>query len=110
MPGEDSYTNRVTLSSYKQMLQIQDWIEHNLDKSLYRKGMTHYLINIAFAGLRVTGDMTPQYYKTTSVGRLSIKDLIYEHSLKSMVILWTKLLGYKAGVALYKSMYKVVYK
>lgn len=110
MPGEDSYTNRVTLSSYDQMLRIQDWIESNFDSYRYSKGINHYLINIAFAGLRVEEGMTFAYYKKTSVKRLGFADLFFEHSLKSMVILWTKVFGYNAGRSLYQLMYKRVYK
>ena len=110
MPGEDSYTNRVTLDSYNQMLRIQDWIENNFNKSRYGKGIIHYLINVAFAGLRVEEGMTPNYYNQTSVNRLNITDLLKEKTLKAMVILWTKVLGYRAGLGLYKIMYKRVYK
>lgn len=110
MPGEDSYTNKITLSSYNQMLQIQGWIENNFDRDSFGKGIDHYLINIAFAGLRVEDGMTSSYYKQTSTSRLSISSLLKERSLKAFVILWTKLLGYKAGLLVYKSLYKRVYK
>lgn len=110
MPGEDSYTNKITLSSYNQMLQIQGWIENNFDRDSFGKGIDHYLINIAFAGLRVEDGMTSSYYKQTSTSRLSISNLLKERSLKAFVILWTKLLGYKAGLLVYKSLYKRVYK
>lgn len=110
MPGEDSYTNRVKLSSYEQMLRIQDWIERNSDRKRHDKGINHYLINIAFAGLRVEDGMTAEYYKRTSTKRLSFASLLRERTLKAMVILWTKIFGYKAGVVLFKSMYKRVYK
>lgn len=110
MPGEDSYTNKVTLDSYNQMLRIQDWIENSFNRQEYEKGIGHYLINIAFAGLRVENGMTAEYYKKTSTKRLSIQSLIYAHSLKSIVILWTKLFGYHAGLFIYRIMYKAVYK
>lgn len=110
MPGEDSYTNRVTIDSYNQMLRIQEWMECNYDRNSYKKGLNHYLINIAFAGLRVDSGMTSDYYRQTSVSRLSTSDLFKEHSLKSFVILLTKLLGYRAGVLVFKLMYKFVYK
>lgn len=110
MPSEESYTNKVTLSSYNQMLKIQDWIESNLDKKRYVKGINHYLINIAFAGLRVEEGMTAGYYRITSTKRLCVSSLITERTLKSMVILWSKFFGYKAGRGLYKLLYKRVYK
>lgn len=110
MPGEDSYTNRVTLSSYNQMVRIQDWIESNFVRSRYVRGINHYLINIAFAGLRVEEGMTPGHYRKSSVDRLGYADLFLEHSLKSLVVLWTKVFGYYAGRGIYKLMYKIVYK
>ena len=110
MPGEDSYTNHVTLSSYNQMLRIQEWIEDNFNRSLYGKGICHYLIDIAFAGLRVVDGMTTEYYRKTSTKRLSIRSLLKENTLKSWVILWTKIFGYHAGLAVYHTMYKRFYK
>lgn len=110
MPGEASYTNHVTLNSYEQMLKIHDWIEKNFDYKKHRKGINHNLVNIAFAGLRVKTGMPAIYYKVTSIRRLSVVALIKEHSLKSLLILWTKLLGYKAGLMVYKLMYKRVYR
>lgn len=110
MPGESSYTNRVTLKSYNEMLRIQDWIENNYSQTYYDKGRNHYLINIAYAGLRVDEGMTSDYYNQTSIKRLSVINLIKEHSLKSLVILWTKILGYRNGVTLYRMLYKSVYK
>ena len=110
MPGENSYTNRVTLNSYNQMLRIQEWIEKNINRNMYEKGIKHNLINIAFAGLRVREGMTADYYKQTSINRLDIFSLLKEHSLKSLMILWTKLFGYHVGLMVYKLMYKRVYK
>lgn len=108
--GEDSYTNHVTLNSYNQMLRIQDWIEKNFDYKLHAMGINHHLINIAFAGLRVDKGMTANYYKLTSISRLDVLSLLSEHSLKSLVILWTKLFGYQAGVMVYNLMYKRFYR
>lgn len=110
MPGENSYTNNVTLASYNQMLYIQNWIESNLNRLQYVRGINHYLINIAFAGLRVSDGMTANYYKQTSTRRLGFLDLLRERSLKSLVVLWTKLFGYHAGLLIYKLLYKRVYK
>lgn len=110
MPGDNSYTNNITLKSYDYLLRVHEWIDNNIDKNSHRKGICHDLINIAFAGLRVREGMTTDYYKKTSVSRISVMDLIREHSLKSMVVLWTKLFGYKAGLFLYTTMYKSFYK
>lgn len=110
MPGESSLTNKVTLSSYNQMLYIQRWIESNYNNSSFTKGINHYLINIAFAGLRVEEGMSAAYYRKTSTKKISVKSLINDCTLKSIIILWTKLLGYRAGRGVYKLMYKLVYR
>lgn len=110
MPDENSYTNRVTLNSYDQMLRIQEWIEKNINRNMYEKGIKHNLINIAFAGLRVEERMTPNYYRHTSTDRLSVTCLLKEHSLKSLVILWTKMFGYRAGLFVFQLMYRTVYR
>lgn len=109
MPGESSLTNKVTLSSYNQMLFIQNWIENNYMDS-NKKGINHHLINIAFAGLRVDEEMNSDYYKQSSINKLNYVSLFKEHSLKSVVILWTKLFGYKAGRFIYILMRSIVYK
>lgn len=108
--GGNSYTNRITMSSYNQMLYVRDWIDEHLDTDRFVVGRTHYQINVAYAGLRVESGMTPQYYKETSVSRLSVNQLISERTLKSLLILVTKLLGYRFGFHVNQLIYKTVYK
>lgn len=110
MHGGNSYTNHITLSSFNQMLIIRDWIDKHLGDSLFSSGKTHYQVNVAYAGLRVVCGMTPRYYRENSVSRLSLPQLLSEQTLKSMLILLTKLLGYRFGFFINRLFYKMVYK
>lgn len=105
----NSYTGNITLSSYNQMLHIMDWIDGHLDADRFAVGKTHYMINIAYAGLRVKNGMSPEYYKQTSTSRLSVRDLWKEHSLKAQLILLTKVLGYHFGFFVNQLLYKIEY-
>lgn len=106
----NSYTGRMTMNSYNQMLQIVEWIDNHLDACRYAKGKTHYQINVAYAGLRVANGMTPQYYRKTSTSRFSIGQLLAEHTLKSMLILLTKVLGFRIGFLINQLFYKKIYR
>lgn len=108
--GGNSYTNRITMSSYNQMLYIRDWIDEILNDDIYGAGRIHYQVNVAYAGLRVVQGMTPRYYRETSTSRLSLRELISERTLKSILILMTKILGYRFGVLVNRLLYKRVYK
>ena len=110
MPGGNSYTNNMTMSSYNQMLCIRDWIDKHLSDNQFAAGRIHYQVNVAYAGLRVMEGMTPRYYRETSTSRLSLRELISERTLKSMLILMTKILGYRFGVLVNRLLYKRVYK
>ena len=110
LPGEETYTNNVSLNSYNQMLSIHKWICDHLDNTFFSTGIRHNLINIAFAGLRVNDVISDDYLKKTSLNKLSYSDLINERTLKAMVVIFTKLFGVTAGRCLYRSVYKLVYK
>lgn len=108
--GGNNYTNNVTMSSYNQMLFIQDWIDDNLGSHIFSAGRTHYQINVAYAGLRVESGMTPKFYKMMSTSRLNFRQLLSERTLKSLLILLTKVFGYRFGHFVNCLLYKYVYK
>ncbi len=110
MRDGNSFTNNMTLDSYNQMLRIRDWIDENLNDRMYGAGRIHYQVNVAYAGLRVMEGMTPRYYRETSTSRLSLRELMSERTLKSMLILMTKLFGYRFGFIINRLFYKRVYK
>lgn len=110
MRGGNSYTGRLTMNSYNQMLYIVEWIDSHLDACLYAMGKMHYQINVAYAGLRVAKGMTPYYYRKTSTSRLTVRQLLAERTLKSMLILLTKVLGYRFGFFVNQLLYKRVYR
>ena len=110
MRDGNSYTGQITLNSYNQMLRIVEWFNNHLDANQYEKGRTHYQINVAYAGLRVNKGMTAKYYRETSTSRLSVRQLMREHTTKSFLILLTKILGYRFGFYINCLFYKNVYR
>jgi len=110
MPGGNSYTNNITLDSYNQMLRIRDWVGKHLSDNQYAAGRIHYQVNVAYAGLRVMEGMTPRYYRETSTSRLGLRELMSERTLKSMLILMTKIFGYRLGFIVNRLLYKRVYR
>lgn len=108
--GEDSYTNRMTLDTYQQMLMIHSWIYENLDTTRYQKGINHHQIDIAFAGLRVGDDMSASYYRQTALNSLSIIDLQRDLTLKAFLIIIAKVLGYRIAKKILKLMYISFYR
>lgn len=112
MPKEGSYTNRLTINSYNQLIKVREWVEKNLDKKSYSKGIYHQWVDSAFAGLRVEQGMTSKYYKKTVLDRITLSGFIkYKaYSLKDILILNTKIFGYKFGRLIYISLYRFVYR
>lgn len=94
-----SYTHNITMNSYNQSLSICHWAETNIDNVQYAKGLHHVWVNLAYTGLRVKSGMTGNYYKTTVLDRLPLKDFVKykDFSVKAFLILIVKLLGFNSG-------------
>lgn len=105
-----SYTGTITMNSYNQMLHIRDWMEEYLSAEYYFAGRTHYQVNVAYIGLRVVEGMTSRYYRETSTSRLSLQQLLSERTIKSLLILFAKLFGYRFGYIVNRLFYKTVYR
>lgn len=97
--GGTSYTNNITMASYNQSLSIICWAETHIDKNRYAKGLHHILVDVAYTGLRVRNGMTSNYYKASILDKLPFVDFVKFKglSLKSLLILLVKLIGYKRG-------------
>lgn len=106
----NSYTSTITLNSYNQMLFIRNWIDEHLSSNMFSEGRLHYQVNVAYAGLRVVEGMSSKYYRKTATSRLSLTQLLSEHTLKSFLILLTKLFGYRFGVFVNRMFYRMVYR
>ena len=94
-----SYTHNITLASYNQSLAIFRWVEAHIDKGRYAKGLHHTRVSVAYTGLRVTSGMTVDYYKETALKQLRFRDFVRyrDFSVKAIIVVVTKLLGYRFG-------------
>lgn len=107
-----SYTNNVTMETFKQSLFIRHWIRQHIDSQKYVNGIFRLWINLAFTGLRVNDGMDKKYYRDEVLNNISISDFFrYSYpKVKGILILFTKLFGYDLGKWLFKIGYKSVYK
>ena len=99
-----SYTHNITLGSYNQSLAIIRWVELHVDKERYAKGLHHTWISVAYTGLRVKCGMTADYYKATVLKQCPLRDFVRHRntSIKAMIVMATKLLGYRFGLQIVK--------
>lgn len=110
--GDTSYTNNITLVTYQQLCYIRDWLKKNYDMDAHPKAMFHLWVGLAFSGLRVKDGMTASYYCKTSLDNIRFYDFLrYKHfSLKDLLIIFTKIFGYKSGRYILEKLYNRVYK
>jgi len=108
----NSYTNNITLSSFKQLLAIRQWTEENLDIDKYSKEIFQLWVALAFTGLRVAEGMTAEYYNATLMSKLPFQRFIkYKlFNQKAIVVLISKIMGYSFGRLLCNRLYKYYYK
>ena len=99
-----SYTHNITLGSYNQSLAIIRWVELHVDKERYAKGLHHTWVSVAYTGLRVKSGMTADYYKATVLKQCPLRDFVRHRntSIKAMIVMATKLLGYRFGQQIVK--------
>lgn len=107
-----SYTNNITLDSFKQNLSIRYWIQEHIDTQKYANGVFRLWINSAFTGLRVRDGITKKFYKNEVLCYIPFSGFIkYSYPrLKGILIFLTKLFGYDFGKWLFKLCYQRVYK
>lgn len=110
--GGSSYTNSISLSAFNQLLRIRKWTDENIYKEKYRNGLFVQWLDQAFAGLRVKEGMTSQYYQYTTLTRIPYIGFVkYSYSkLKGLVVLISKIFGYRAGRILVKLLYRYIYQ
>lgn len=108
-PGENTYTNSLTIDKWHQMEQVQQWRKAHLAKE-YPNGVNSCTIDLLFAALRLNDETLD--FKTATCGGLSIADIIKADasSMKKTVAIVAKLLGAKTTKCLVRSMYSFFYK
>ena len=110
--GGNSYTNSISMDTFKQSLYIRKWILGNIDTIKYENGIFNLWLNIAFTGLRVKEGMTNHYYSKEVLSNIPMIGFFkYKYSLKKGLIAFIiKVFGYQFGRCLYKKTYMFFYK
>ena len=108
----NSYTNDISLKTFKQNVFIRNWIKDNIDIKKYKEEIFCLWLNSAFTGLRVNDKLDSLYYKTTIMKNLPVKGFFKFHypKIKGMVVLFTKIFGYSFGRKIYQQFYKYFYQ
>lgn len=109
--GGDSYTNSISLSAFEQLLRIRKWSDDNIDREEYQNGLFVQWLDQAFAGLRVKDGMSAEYFRASTLDNIPNYGFCnYSYpKLKGLIVLISKILGYRIGRGLVKMMYRFIY-
>lgn len=109
--GGSSYTNSVSLSTFNQLLRVRIWSDENIDKNKYENGLFIQWLDQAFAGLRLRERMPVKYFKDTTLINIPYSGFCkYSYpKLKGLIVLISKLFGYRIGRAIVQIMYRFIY-
>lgn len=108
--GENSYTNTITLCTFKQMEFYRVWIEDNLDCKKYGRGIFNMWINLAFTGLR-TKEMNNSIFIETLSHIKWINFIKYPKiNAKYALVFVSKLCGFNIGKSIMDRLYSILQK
>lgn len=107
----NSYTNDITMNTFQQMQYIDRWANAYLDTERYANGLFRLKITLCYLALRVKDGMTPQYYRANLLHDVPLSGFIKYKcpKLKGMLVIISKLSGYRSARWVYKLIYKHVY-
>jgi glycosyltransferase involved in cell wall biosynthesis len=110
--GGASYTNNISFNTFQQSLYTRKFMMKSVDTNKYASGVFRLWVNLAFTGLRVKDGVDPKYYKKEVMSNLPIKGFFEYHypTAKGILILFTKVMGYKCGRIIYKLLYRYAYR
>lgn len=105
-----SYTNNISLNSIANAEYLHNWKMENYTEKRYYRAHLFSLVNLAFLALR-SKDINNELYDSITK-RLSIAKMLRYRviSLKSMLIVGTKLFGLQFGQFMLRILYKAFYK
>lgn len=110
--GGNTYTNNITMSTFRQSYRIRQWVLANIDTEKYANGIFHLWVSLGFTALRVKDGMSSQYYRTEILSHIPYGGFFkYSYpKLKGMMVLSAKLFGYKFARGVFKLSYKHYYR
>ena len=107
----NSYTNNIKLESVQQMEFIREWQYEHLDNEIYRKGLFHGCLNLAFSCIRSEDPrIDKQYYSKFSDKYFQPSKLICnpEISLKYCIVMLS-IISYPFAKKMCKIFYQYFY-
>lgn len=108
--GSNSYTNNISMDTFRQLLRIRQWVIANIDNKKYANGIFCIKLFNCFTALRVKDGISAQEYHQL-VRQISYGDLLkYKYpKLKGLVVIIAKLFGYRFVKIVFKLSYKYLY-
>lgn len=105
-----SYTNNISLSTINQNIYIANWMKEHYNGDKYHKAHVRTCIGLAFLTLRAK-DITKEFFANI-IKNVSITDIFRYRlfSLKSILVICTKIFGLKFGLFIFSRTYKFFYK
>lgn len=105
-----SYTNNLSMNSFKQLEWIDEWKNTHLSKEMYSRELFIGKINLGYQGFRVK-DMPELYHKNYLSQEIKTVDIVRYRffTLKSLLVLVAKIC-YPCAHFLYGRFYQMFYK
>lgn len=109
--GGNSYTNNISMNTFQQSYRIRQWVMANIDTERYANGMFLLWLSMSFMALRINADMSAQYYRQEILSHVKYSGFIkYRYpKLKGLVVLVSKIFGYRFAKGLFRITYKQFY-
>ncbi len=109
--GGNSYTNKVTMNTFRQSLFIRQWVVGHVDTEKYANGIFRLWLALCFTALRVREGMSARYYRQDILSHVPYRGFLKYHypKTKGLVVFFAKLFGYKSARGIYRLCYKFVY-
>lgn len=110
--GGNSYTNNITMSTFRQSYRIRQWVMDNVDTEKYANGIFRLWLSLSFTALRVKEGMSSKYYRTEILSHMPYGGFFkYNYpKLKGLLIFSAKLFGYRFARGVFKLTYGHVYR
>ena len=109
--GGNSYTNNITMNTFRQSYYIRQWVLANIDTEKYENGMFCLWLSLCFTALRVKEGMSEQYYRAEILSHVPYGGFLkycYPR-LKGLIVFSAKIFGYRFARGVCNFAYRRIY-
>ena len=108
--GEISYTNCITNKSLQQLYYKFNWIKANYSEEYYNDMVYRYALSIVFSSYRSKDIDLEQFYSFLK-NEMTWKSIVsHKKSLKSLIVVLSKIFPYKFVRSIIRPLYPLFYK